>query len=91
MQRLHVEGFKVSNGRIEKWKRCHNVRYVKLSVEPAGVSGVTVKSWKKEYVRWLKVMQQRVSGTRAKPGVFGKPFQIEVLCSKELHVMVARN
>ena len=45
-QRLHVEGFKASNGWIKKWKRRYNVRYVKISGESADVSGITVESWK---------------------------------------------
>ena len=45
-QRLHIEGFKASNGWIDKWKRRYNVRYVKISGESADVSGVTVESWK---------------------------------------------
>ena len=45
-KRLHVEGFKASNGWIDKWKRRYNVRYVKISGESADVSGVTVELWK---------------------------------------------
>ena len=41
-----MEGFKASNGWIEKWKRRYNVRYVKISGESADVSGITVESWK---------------------------------------------
>ena len=37
-QRLHIEGFKASNGWIDKWKRHYNVRYVKISGESADVS-----------------------------------------------------
>lgn len=42
-ERLHIEGFKASNGWINKWKRRHNIRYVKMSGESPDVSGVTVE------------------------------------------------
>ena len=48
MQCLYAEGFKASNGWIEKWKRRHNVRYVKISGESAAVSRVTVELWKEQ-------------------------------------------
>lgn len=44
VEHLHAAGFKASNGWIERWKRCYNVRHVKISGESADVSGITIES-----------------------------------------------
>ena len=38
--------FKVSNGWLDRWKKCYNVRQMKVSGGSGDVSGATVDSWK---------------------------------------------
>ena len=45
--KLGVEGFKASNGWLDKWKKCHFIKRVTVCGESGDVSGPTVDSWKK--------------------------------------------
>lgn len=44
-EQLSVSNFKASNGRLDRWKKRHNIRQVKVSGESGEVSGVTVDAW----------------------------------------------
>lgn len=45
-QRLHIDGFKVSNGWLKKWKTSHNLKFRTVSGESGEVSVSTTQSWK---------------------------------------------
>ena len=44
--KLGVEGFKASNGWLDKWKKRHFIKRVTVCGESGDVSGPTVDSWK---------------------------------------------
>ena len=48
-QRLSIDGFKASNGWLQKWKTSHNLKYRIVSGESGEVSFSTTQSWK-EYL-----------------------------------------
>ena len=45
-QRLHIDGFKASNGWLKKWKTSHNLKFRTVSGESGEVSVSTTQSWK---------------------------------------------
>lgn len=51
--KLGVEGFKASNGWLEKWKKRHFIRRVTVCGESGDVSGPTVDSWKERLAEIL--------------------------------------
>ena len=45
-QQLQIEGFKASNGWLQKWKSTHSLKSMTISGESAAVPVDTVQSWK---------------------------------------------
>ena len=45
-EKLSVDGFKASNGWLDKWKQYHSIKKVSVCGESGDVSGATVDSWK---------------------------------------------
>ena len=45
-EKLGIEGFKASNGWLDKWKQRHSIKRVSICGESGDVSGATVDSWK---------------------------------------------
>lgn len=52
--RLGVSNFEGTNGWLEKWKICYNVKKVAISGESGDVSGATVSSWKERLPEILR-------------------------------------
>ena len=46
--------FKGTNGWLEKWKKCHNIRKLAVCGESGDVQGNTVDSWKERLAEILK-------------------------------------
>ena len=94
-QKLHgafmwKEGFKASNGWIEKWKRRYNVWYVKISCESADVSCFTVESWKERVCELIEGYAPQDIWNLDDVGCFWKALPDRGFAPKELHVMVVR-
>lgn len=45
-QKLGKSDFKGSRGWLDKWKKCYNVKHLKICGESGDVHGETVESWK---------------------------------------------
>ena len=47
--KLGKPNFKGSRGQLDKWKKCFNVKQLKISRESGDVEGTTVDSWKERF------------------------------------------
>ena len=53
-EKLSIPGFKASNGWLDRWKKKHNIKQLKVCGESGDVSGATVDSWKKRLPQILE-------------------------------------
>ena len=53
-ERLGFEGFKASNGWLDRWKKRHHIKQMTVSGKSGDVSGATVDSWKERLPHILK-------------------------------------
>ena len=69
---LGCEGFKASNGWLDRWKKRYNVRQVKVSGESGDVSGATVDSWKERLPDILQRYSAKDVWNLDETGCFGQ-------------------
>ena len=46
LEKLSIQEFKASNGWLDRWKKKHNIKQLKVCGESGDVSGATIASWK---------------------------------------------
>ena len=65
-----LDGFKASEGWLDKWKLSHGMKEKQIAGESLGVSETTVESWIERIKEFVKDMTREISGTWMKVVVF---------------------
>ena len=71
-QRLHIDGFKASNGWLQKWKTSHNLKFRTVSRESGEVSVSTTQSWKEHLPEILEGYEEKNIFNMDETGCFWK-------------------
>ena len=71
-QRLHIDGFKASNGWLQKWKVSHNLKCRTVSGESGEVSVSTTQSWKERLPEIMEGYDEKKIFNMDETGCFWK-------------------
>ena len=87
-QRLHIDGFKASNGWLQKWKVSHNLKCRTVSGESGEVSVSTTQSWKERLPEIMEGYDEIFFSIWMKLAAFGRhclkrALQRKVKCANE--------
>ena len=82
-QRLRIDGFKASNGWLQKWKVSHNLKCRTVSGESGEVSVSTTQSWKERLPEIMEGYDEKNIFNMDETGCFWKALPEKGFAEKE--------
>ena len=89
-QRLSIDGFKVSNGWLQKWKTSHNLKCRTVSGESGEVSVSTTQSWKERLPEIMEGYDEKYIFNMDETGCFWKALPEKALQRRVKYVREGR-